>query len=201
MHKLTYFPIPGRAYIARTCFGYGGVEFVDERIGKEQFVALKGEAGTSAACPMGSLPVLTLPSGKVVCESGAINRYAAKRAGLYPEDPEKALFVDEVLLLAESVMGKVPYDKDPETRKENRVLFAQGFLKRALALYASRLVPGPFVLGDEFSVADLTIYSFIKTIRSGFLDDVPTDIDSEWPVFQVLINRVEAIEKMAPYKM
>lgn len=202
MLKLTYFPLPGRAYLARTCFGYGGIEFEDERVTKDQFIALRGESGSSDACPLGSLPVLTLPSGRIVSESIAISKYAAKRAGLYPEDTEKGLFVDEVLMNAESMMGKVPYDKDPETRKTNRAAFAQGFLKRVWGRWADRLsTDGPFYLGSEFSLADIVIYLQIKTLRSGFLDDIPTDLDAEWPIFQQLIDTVEANEKFAPFKL
>ncbi|CAE7696838.1 unnamed protein product, partial [Symbiodinium microadriaticum] len=50
--KLTYFPIPGRAYIARTCFGLGGVEYTDEKIAFADLAARRGEAGASPDIPM-----------------------------------------------------------------------------------------------------------------------------------------------------
>lgn len=201
MLRLTYFPVPGRAFVARACFNYAGIPFEDERINKEQFIALRTATGHSPACPMGSLPVLTLPSGTVVCESLAIARYAAKRGGLYPDDPEQALLVDEILHLIDSVNGKVPHDADLIAKKVNREAFAHGYLKRAFAYMASKLARGPYVLGEQVSAGDFAIYGIVKTIRAGFLDYVPTDSDAEFPEIQRLVDSLEGLEKFQSSKL
>lgn len=149
--------------------------------------------------------MLTLPSGKKMVESGAIARYAARRAGLYPTDPEQALIVDEVVELCVSIGSKVPYPKgvEPEEQKRQREEYAEGLLKKFFNLLALRLkdIPGPFYLGNEFSLADLAVYGSIKMLRSGFIDHIPTDYDAAWPEFQEMFNALEANERFAPAKL
>ena len=48
--KLTYFPAPGRAFVARTCFGIGGIEYENETIPFEQFSKMKED---TSLLPMG----------------------------------------------------------------------------------------------------------------------------------------------------
>lgn len=48
--KLTYFPIPGRAFVPRVCFAIGGIEYENETISFEQFAKLKSD---NAVLPMG----------------------------------------------------------------------------------------------------------------------------------------------------
>lgn len=147
------------------------------------------------------VPILTLPSGKIVVESGAISRYAAKRAGLYPEDAEKQLLVDEILELVSSLMSKAPQDKDPELKKKNREEFAAGFLTTGFNHIASRLVEGPLFLGTELSVADIQFYSVVKMLRSGHFDHVSTDFDAKWPVIEKFVGALEADTRFAPHKL
>lgn len=149
------------------------------------------------------MPVLTLPSGKKIVESGAIGRYAARRAGLYPTDPEQALVVDEVVEICASIMTKVPYPKDvsDDERKAQREAYANGLLKKYFSLLSSRLSPGPFFLGSEFSLADMCLYGQVKMLRSGFIDHIPKDYDSAWPEIQKMIDALEANERFAPHKL
>ena len=148
------------------------------------------------------MPVLTLPSGKKIVESGAISRYAAKRAGLYPDDPEKQLQVDEIVELCTSLMVKVPSDKDPEEKAKNRAAYADGFMKKAFNHIDSRLgEAGPFFLGAEFSLADIHFYGLVKMLRNGFFDHIPKEFDATWPRVEVLVAALEANERFAPYKL
>jgi glutathione S-transferase len=61
---------------------------------------------------MGYMPTLRLDNGKVFSQSRAIARYACKLGGeaapLYPSDPEEAMAVDEVLDMADELLGKCP---------------------------------------------------------------------------------------------
>ncbi len=83
---LTYFPLPGKAYVARVCLGIAKVDWEDEKISGEELVVRRGTAGRSATIPLGQLPTLTLPSGAVITQSAAIARYAAKLANLFMEN-------------------------------------------------------------------------------------------------------------------
>lgn len=108
----------GRAFVARACFRIAGVPFEDETITFDEFKARRGEQGYSDTIPSGSLPVLTLPSGKVICQSGAILRYAAKLAKLYPTDnDEEALLIDEIVETCADIASSAPQHADPEVKK------------------------------------------------------------------------------------
>jgi len=70
---------------------FGKFGWVDERVSDSaEFRVLK------PSLPLGSLPVLTTPGGQKRCQTDALTRWAAKKSGLYPEDVDQALMVDEV---------------------------------------------------------------------------------------------------------
>ena len=73
--RLTYFDLKGRAELARLCFVYGGVGFVDRRITMEKWAEVKSKT------PLGQLPVLEI-DGHKICQSRTIARFAAKTARL-----------------------------------------------------------------------------------------------------------------------
>ena len=52
--KLTYFPIPGRAWVTRTCFKIAKVEFIDDLISFQDFGASKTD---SSIYPLFQVPV------------------------------------------------------------------------------------------------------------------------------------------------
>ena len=56
----------------------------------------------------GQLPSIRLPNGKVISETGAVIRYAAKLAKLYPEDPEVALEADSLFELCKDLNAVNP---------------------------------------------------------------------------------------------
>eukprot|EP00920_Eleutheroschizon_duboscqi_P037126 GHVT01088906.1.p1 GENE.GHVT01088906.1~~GHVT01088906.1.p1 ORF type:complete len:108 (-),score=16.23 GHVT01088906.1:1775-2098(-) len=81
MMRLTYFDSKAKAESVRLAFFIGGVEFEDKRVSREEFGAMK------ESLPFGQLPILTLADGSQMAQSLAILTYAAKQAGLLPEDP------------------------------------------------------------------------------------------------------------------
>jgi hypothetical protein len=42
--KLTYFPLPGRAFCIRTCFAIAGIPFEDEKLTFPEFSKIKEDA-------------------------------------------------------------------------------------------------------------------------------------------------------------
>jgi glutathione S-transferase len=119
-HVLTYFALPGRGFVARVCFGAAGVKYVNKVVTFPEFKELK------PTLPLGQLPVLTLPSGREVCQSGAIARYAATLAHLNGSSPEETLLIDEVVTSAEELMSKCASRRKPRC--------ARGRVTRTLAL-------------------------------------------------------------------
>jgi glutathione S-transferase len=131
----------------------------------------------------------------------AIARYAAKLAKLYPEDPLEALFVDEVIDTVGDVTNGIPRNTDPETFKKQREEYAAGKLKTFFSYLAEKLESGPYVLGAQFTVADIALYGTLKYLRKGILDHVSADYDAQWPVFQRFIDTLESNATFAPYKL
>lgn len=201
--KLTYFNGAGRAHVTRVCLGLAGIEFEDERISFQDLVAGRGEAGRSDRFPLGALPVLTLPSGKVITQSSAIARYVAKLAKLYPEDAEKALLVDEIIDTCNDCITGAPQNPDPEVKKKLREEFAAGKLKVFYSFLADKLSgsTGAYSTGTELTVADIQLYTLLKSLRSGNFDHIASDYDATWPVFESFINTMESNATFAPYKL
>ena len=106
-HVLTYFAVPGRGLVARVCFGAAGVPYTNRVLSFAEFKDAK------PTLPLGQLPVLTLPSGRQVCQSGAINRYAAGLAHLNGSSAEETLLIDEVVTSAEELMSKCASQRKP----------------------------------------------------------------------------------------
>ncbi|KDO19109.1 hypothetical protein SPRG_15022 [Saprolegnia parasitica CBS 223.65] len=96
---LRYFDIPGRAEITRLLFTIGDVPFQDKRIPKALYPHLKPKL----RLPFGSLPTLEVQGETYGC-SLAIARYAAKRVGLYPDDPLEAFRIDHFAGLVHDTM-------------------------------------------------------------------------------------------------
>jgi glutathione S-transferase len=194
----------GRAYPIRTCFGIAKVDFEDEKIGGEELNARRGPSGRSSEIPLGQLPVLVLDDGRVVTQSIAIARYAAKLAGLYPEDPLEALFVDEMTDTVGDIIGGIPRNiVDPDSYKKAREEYAVGKLRNYFSYVAEKLKgsSGPYLLGDKLTMADLVLYGTVKYFRRGLLDHIPADYDAQWPEFQRHVEAVEANPVMGPFKL
>ena len=179
MLKLTYFNAAGRAFATRLCLSAAGIAFEDERISWADMQARK--AASPASFPLGQMPVLALPSGAVVSQSGAHMRYAAKKAGLYPrDDDERALIIDECLATTDEMMGKTPQNPDAAVKKALREAFAASptGLPKYLGFFVGKLAAsgGPFLLGRDLSLADIDLLAALVAIESGSWDFIPPSV-------------------------
>ena len=146
--------------------------------------------------------MLTFPDGRIVTQSMAIARYAAKLANLYPSDPEQALFVDELIDTSADVGAGAPQNADPEVKKKLREEYAAGKMNTYFTYLSEKLVAteGPYFFG-ALTLADIVVYGLVKSVRSGNLDYIPTDYDAKWPIFQSFIDNLEQNPVFAPYKI
>lgn len=173
--KLTYFDAPGRAEPVRIALRIAGVPFEDHRLKFPEFGALKAQG----AFPLGSVPILEV-DGHPITQTGAMLRYAA-RAGqgdLYPTDPLQALIVDSALdtfndTLSNALLPSL-YERDPAKKLAMREVFAAGPLP-LVCRYVEGLIgraDGPFLIGQQLTIADLVLALQIAQILRGGLDGI-----------------------------
>jgi glutathione S-transferase len=208
--RLQYFSFRGRALAARVALfnALGESGWVDERISLPRFkkakatfpLPLQSANRTHSEYITNNLPQLNLPCGLKVSQSHAIARYAAKLTPsepntlshhyvpLYPTDPEKALLVDEAIAIIDQILLLTPKDEDPATRARNREAFhTSGFLRVGMELLEGRLADsgGPFLLGEEVSLADLYIRAPLGDLFDlKQFEGIPEEFYAEFPRVQ-----------------
>lgn len=172
--KLSYFDFDGgRAEPIRLTLSIGGIAFEDRRLSFAEFSEMR--AGT----PLNALPTVEI-DGVVYTQCNAMNRYFGKLAGLYPEDPWQAFLVDEVLEIIEDAAHAFgpTLGLQGDELKAARIALTDGMFTRCLKTLDKRLeaAGGEYFADRRFTVADLKVYVWIKRLRSGGLDHVPSDL-------------------------
>ncbi|KAG2488854.1 hypothetical protein HYH03_012650 [Edaphochlamys debaryana] len=184
--KLHYFAAPGKAEVARLCLTLGGIPFEDVHYTHETFPTFKAKA------PFGQVPVLELEDGKMLAQSGAIDRYVAKLAGLYPEDPLDAAHADQaVFLLIDLTDAFGPtwaLPKDEQVKAREAIMATKGREKLG---YLAKLVPGgAYVAGGKLSFADLGVFVMLSSLTSGQFDGVSKTCLDEFPDLKAFRNKI-----------
>ena len=187
---LTYFPFPGRVFGLRVSLykAFGKAGWADNRVSFADWPALK------PTTPLKSLPTLELPSGETIVQTQAIARWAAKRAGLYPDDPLDALRVDEVAQTAFEILDKCPHDPDPEVKRAKRLEYGENFMRTAMGFLEKKMSHGSPLLLPSFglSLADLQLFVLTDMILISEFDHIdPTYMDA----FPVLMASHAAVAK------
>ena len=184
--KLYYFPLNGRGFPARVALTTAGFDFEDNRLTFEEFGKLRaGKDGEkyNEEVPLGTFPILVFPDGEqIISQSSAISKFAGKYCGLYPQDPLKAIIVDEVMDSINDFIMLMPNDSDKEKEKEAYEIFAKEKLPKYFNLFSKRIKKsgGPFVLGECLSVADLLLFSLVNLFVIGFTNPLSLDTLQPW---------------------
>jgi glutathione S-transferase len=146
--------------------------------------------------------------GETITQCNALTRYAGRLAGLYPVDPLEALHCDEALDIVEDITCKIVptiFIQDDEEKRIAREALAQGpiplFLRRLETMLKDR--GGRYFAGDRLSVADFKVFLWIRSLQSGHLDHVPSDIVKQAaPALVDHCTRISAVpEVLAYYQM
>ncbi|GIL57255.1 hypothetical protein Vafri_12500 [Volvox africanus] len=187
-YKIHYFPVPGRAEVARLILSIGGIPYEDVHYTHATFPEAKPKM------PFGQVPVLEFPDGKLLAQSGAINRYTAKLAGLYPEDPLKAARADEADFLLVDFMDLFSptwfLPREEKIKAQQEILAGKGKDKLGfLSKLLGNLGEG-YVAGDKLSFVDLTIFSTLSSLVSGMYEGVPTTLLGEYPALKAFRNKI-----------
>lgn len=173
-YKLTYFDFDGgRGEPVRIALHAADVEFEDHRISFEEFMK------TRATMPFTCAPVLEI-DGVTVTQSNSMLRYIGKLAGLYPADALQALYCDEAMDAIEDLLHQVvhTFGLEGDALKVAREKLSDGWITTYINGCADLLQRGggKYFSDDRLTVADLKVFMQIKSLRSGTLDHVPTDL-------------------------
>ncbi|XP_062590425.1 glutathione S-transferase-like [Saccostrea cucullata] len=167
-YKLTYFDLRGRAEPIRLLFTVAGVSFEDERIRKEQWIAIKDET------PGNALPVLCV-DGFIISQSMAINRHLARTFGLDGETLSQKVKVDEIveyLVEMKNKMAELPMlSEDPRKQEWARQVMKsfQEFMVKACTFIESQIQKNMkegkgFAVGNRLTLADIMIFEAFENI-------------------------------------
>eukprot|EP00694_Reclinomonas_americana_P007666 EC798978.1.p1 GENE.EC798978.1~~EC798978.1.p1 ORF type:complete len:209 (+),score=89.51 EC798978.1:60-686(+) len=200
-YKLTYFPFPGRAELARLLFHIGGISFEDERIPFEEF----GRRKAAGEVRFNALPELHV-NGVKYTQSIPIARYVVKQVGLYPSDDLAQLRVDELLDAFHDLvyrMGPSFKEQDPEKKKAMREELAAKDIPTLLRgleeILALNTTGSCYAVGENITVADLYIMQSIDAIKSGNLDHIPTTIAGSYSHLMTVHEKAHAHPKVREY--
>jgi glutathione S-transferase len=198
-YKVVYFDMDGgRGEPIRLAFHYAGIPFEDDRIKHPDWPARKPHT------PYHSIPYLEV-DGKIIGQSGAIQRYVGKLTGLYPQDAFAAAKVDEIMDASEDIGNKlVPtmFEKDAEKKKSLREELAAGPLPTILNNINNALKAngsGPFINGEHPSVGDFKVFTIVNWLKSGTLDHIPTDLVDKYDRIVGIHKAVAALPKVDEY--
>jgi glutathione S-transferase len=136
--------------------------------------------------PLGQVPVLEFPDGRVMSESAAMMIWLADAhpvANLAPaiDAPERPAYLRWMVYLATNVYisFRHMYHGDSYTPDDAQIApmreMAKQSLLRDLEIVEEALDPGPYVLGDKFSAVDIYLGMFPDwhTDRRGLLSGLP----------------------------
>lgn len=141
--------------------------------------------------PNGKVPVLELEDGTCLWESNAILNYLADGSDYLPTEPRLRTQVLQWQFFEQyshepyiAVARFIPFYLGlPEERlEEYRKLQKRGY--RALEVMEQQLQRTPYLVGEHFSIADVTLYAYTHVAHQGGFDL------SKFPGIQAWIQRV-----------
>lgn len=178
------------------------------RLSFPELVHARGPTGANQKIPLGQLPTLELPTGEVLCQSIPILRWASRQSDLYPSDINKALVCDEVCESLNEMRSKLPESKDDAERKKLREEYIAHTMPKYMEYLTRRIEQhgGPFILGKQFSMADLVVARFVDGVVEKKFDHLSRETLEKWPAIlkhfdatrahPIYVNEVRAEEEL-----
>ena len=172
--KLKYFDFDGgRGEPVRIALHHGGIEFEDDRISFQEFME------TRESTRFNSVPTMEI-DGTGVTQTNAMLRYVGKKVGLYPEDELQAFYCDEPMEAIEDLLHRIvaTFGVEGDELKAARDELVAGWLTTFIKGLDELLTRsgGEYFADNRLTVADLKVFVQTRSLASGTLDHVPTDI-------------------------
>jgi glutathione S-transferase len=187
LYELLYFDGPGRAESIRILLHAADIPFVDRQVTYSEWrVSIKNTT------PLHQVPTLKMGDTTYI-QSLALTRFAAKKAGFYPDDDLECLLVDEMLETCNDIGMDCPRDADPVVCAALRRSWQATTLTRYANFIEMRLAKhhGKGTIGRP-SVADLAVKNVVASVRSGFFEHVDRHFFDVYPNIQLrdLVRRL-----------
>lgn len=156
--------------------------------------------------PTGTVPAIRLDDGRVLAESNAILAYLADGTTYLPSDPFDRAKVQQWLHFeqerVESVIGALRHwtmTGKLARRSPAMIEAKRNAVVRSLGILESELATRPFIAGDRYSIADMSIFAYASRAEEAGLSL------ETYPDFRAWIARVEAqpgfLATMHPYSI
>lgn len=178
--KLTYFDAPvSRGEECRLALHLSGVEFEDNRLSRDQWMAYKPDA------PFGSVPVFELEGHAPLAQSNAILELIGRKHDLHPREDFEASRHMAMMCHVEDLrhaVGPSLRISDPAEKKQVREALVAGYLPTWAGFTERNLLgDGPFFAGAKLHVVDLKLHMAVRWFAGGAVDHVPPTIFAGFP--------------------
>ncbi|KAM7435007.1 hypothetical protein ABFA07_015001 [Porites harrisoni] len=198
-YKLYYFDARAKGEKCRLALAAAKIDFEDVRFK----VSLTGEESeewakekASGRPPLGQMPFLVAPEGKILGQSGAIMKYICRKAGLCPEDSFDEALADMIHDATDDLRNAVIkffFEKDEAKKagleKEYNETTLPARLEKFEALLKSRDEGKGFFLGDKLTYADISFFDFFNGYIAGGQPTIPKELQ-KFPLLAEHYNRV-----------
>lgn len=163
-----------------------------------------GEAKTAAFAAKSRfqrVPVLELPDGRVIVESGAIMFYLAEGTELLPTDRAARaevlswMFFEQADLLRQLAMPRFFHLRGIVAEKASEIALFQHYGYAALDKLEAWIAPRDWLVDGAISVADLAVYAYTALAHEGGYDM------GRYPGIDNWLRRVEAEPGWEPLVM
>lgn len=196
-YTLTYFDFSGsRGEDCRLALHVAGVEFVDKRVARAQWPALKPQT------PYGSVPVLHAEGKPDLAQSNAILTYVGRSYGLHPRDNWTAAVHEAILESVEELRAALaPSGRVADPVEKQRL--REEFVVQTLRPWAARIeqqLQSPFVSGEQLCVADIKLFTMLHSFIGGTIDHITAEAFQPFPKLLKLYAAVKAHPKIAEWR-
>merc|ERR1712066_236570 len=153
-----------------------------------------------------------------IAQSGAMLRYVGQLGGLYPA--ADLLKIEEIIGLEEDVgkaiapsvytgMRPQNYGYPADMPKEDRsaiqmrlretMVAPDGELRKFLGFFERALWDSKFMCGDNVTIADCQVIPFLRKLKKGILDGIPTTIVEDYPQLNAYHDRFHDLPQVKAY--